>query len=96
MAETNPEKRLRLKDLERRDRTQEKKWRMWQYLKAVVELKNHRIRSAECIARMSFWSGLEPEVCAMMLSGLRHESVIQLSKARPNVPDPPSVFPDDL
>ena len=89
MAKIDTEERERIK-------AREKEWKMWKYLQAVIEFKQHKIKSNEAAARMAFWSGIDPDTCWLMLQGMRHESVIQLAKARPNVDPLPSAFPDEL
>jgi hypothetical protein len=89
MVKVDPEERERLK-------AREKEWKMWKYLQAVIEFKQHKIKSNEAAERMAFWSGLDSSICFLMLQGMKHESVVQLSKARPKVDELPSVFPDKL
>jgi hypothetical protein len=74
----------------------EKEWEMWQYLKAVVEFKRGRIKATEASHRMSYWSGIDPDICFMMLDGLRRESTLQFIKAKPKLKKFSSLFPDKL
>lgn len=60
-------------------------WKMWKYLQAVVELKRKNIKRPEAVARMAYWSGLDPTICDLMLEGLQLESRRRLVKSKPSL-----------
>jgi hypothetical protein len=60
-------------------------WKMWKFLQAVVELKRVRIRRAEAVARMSYWSGLDPAICDLMLDGLMLEKRSVFLRSKPKL-----------
>lgn len=74
----------------------EKEWEMWQYLKAVVEFKRGRLKANEAAERMAFWSGIDSDICFMMLDGLKRESTLQFIKAKPKLKKLPPAFPNKL
>ncbi len=60
-------------------------WKMWKFLQAVVEFKRARIKHAEAAAQMSYWSGLDPAICALMLDGMRNEKRSVLLRSKPKL-----------
>jgi hypothetical protein len=60
-------------------------WKMWKYLQAVVQFKRLRLKHAEAVAQMSYWSGLDPAICALMLDGLRKEKRSVLLRSKPKL-----------
>lgn len=60
-------------------------WKMWKFLQAVVELQRFDIRRGEAVARMSYWSGLDPAICDLMLDGLMLEKRSVLLKSKPKL-----------
>lgn len=60
-------------------------WKMWKFLQAVVELKRAAIRRGEAVAKMSYWSGLDPVICDLMLDGLMLEKRSVMLKSKPRL-----------
>lgn len=63
---------------------------MWKYLQAVIDFKRGNANLEETAQRMSYWSdGIDPEFCKFMLKDLKKENVVQLMRAKPELPGLP-------
>lgn len=61
----------------------------WQFIKAVLECRYGDLPKAEAIATMSFYSGLDPFFCEIMLKELSKESIKTLMISFPDLGPPP-------
>jgi len=60
---------------------------LWKFMQAVIDFKRGNLNLQEATAAMSYWSnGIDQEICKVLLRDLKRENIVQLEKARPELP----------
>jgi len=60
---------------------------LWKFLQTVIDFKRGNLNADEAAQAMSYWSnGIDPMLCKAMLKDLKRENIVQLQKAKPELP----------
>jgi hypothetical protein len=85
MTKENPQDHLTSKEFLDSVAFRTEQWKMWKFLQGVVEFRRARLKRAEAVAQMAYWSGLDHAVCDLMLDGMVKESRKILLKSKPKL-----------
>jgi len=82
MAKPETEKQVRTRRL-----------KYWKFTQAVIDYKRGNRTEEEACDEMSYWTGIDPELCGLMLKEMRKDNIVYLQKAQPHLPfEPDKIF----
>ena len=78
-------------ETERQVRTRRLKY--WKFTQAIIDFKRGNRTKEDACDEMSYWTGIAPDLCELMLKEMRKETAGVLLKAQPHLPfEPDKIF----
>lgn len=80
-------------DPETAEQVNTRRLKYWKFTQAVIDYKRGNRTKQEASDEMSYWTGIAPELCELLLVEMRKDTVVYLQKAQPHLPfDPERIF----